>query len=141
VPVNTLLYETTRIVRIPRVFDKEPYPQFSNVLPGREPGSITNGMDLEPEFTAVGSFEGQFFGTSSLSPLSGMVEESDFRNLIDDVNKILKESYGFNWLHVLEFILDMLTLWFLSEWFKLSDKRVSVNHSLHGLEFRLLTLL
>lgn len=119
-PLNSI--HSTRIVRIPRTFSKQ-YPQFSNILPGNETGAIS---DSNLEFLPIGMFNKELFGTSSISPLSNYLSEEEFTTLMDTINSFLFESFEFNWWNLFDYLIDLLTFWFLFDIIKSRDKKVSI---------------
>lgn len=93
VPRDSDEYKTTRIVRIPRQFDSGPnadfVPQFSIFTPGNEPAAII-AEDL-PRFSAVGEFQGDFFGKTSATPLvPNWVSHTELKEIVTTINAMLK---------------------------------------------------
>ena len=117
-PINSVQFNETRIVRIPRRFDTSvSYPCFSNVLPGSEPAAITNTVD-GLQFVPRGLCrDGQVYGFSSVSPLSRYLTNEEFKPIIDHINGILETMYTVpnNWTNYRDIILGFLTLglWYL----------------------------
>lgn len=123
---DSVLFQTTRIVRIPRTFESigTSIPQFSNRLPGTESAAIIDD-DGPGMFTVKGEYKDQLFGTSSFSPLSLYLSEDEFRGLVDSVNERLRDVYNFWTLsNVTLFFLDLLCLWLVSECIDSLSKRV-----------------
>lgn len=104
-------YEMTRIVRVPRCFDTGlQCPQFSDKLPGFEAGAV---KDIDT-FQIVGFLNGQFFGTSSQSPLSQFFSVEEFETLVGDINRLITEMYVSNSIrNVINLIMGWITfgLW------------------------------
>lgn len=129
-PKDSDLSQSTRIVRIPRAFTIKGiiYPEFSTTLPGYEAAAISDDSedsDLR-QFVPRGIYQGQLFGTSSISPLSCYFEEQEFSELMKSINDNVKKSYSsYHILNIVEFLLDMLTFWLLSSVIKFQSKRVS----------------
>lgn len=81
-----------RIVRIPRCFNNNnEYPQFSENLPGLEPGAVSDG---DGTFRAEGQQLNQWFGSCSVSPLSNYLTQAEFSEIVQSVNSHLKKAYG-----------------------------------------------
>lgn len=128
--------KTTRIVRIPRTFNIKGivYPEFSTVLPGSEPAAIQETITGTSEsedvaiskFVPKGIYEGQIFGTTSVSPLNCYFNDDEFSQLMKSINSRIRNCYtSYHFWNILEFFLDMLTFWLLSDLFKFQSKKVS----------------
>ena len=139
-PINSVRFNDTRIVRIPRRFDTSvSYPCFSNVLPGSEPAAITNTVD-GLQFVPRGLCrDGQVYGFSSVSPLSRYFTNEEFKPIIDHINGILETMYTVpnNWANYRDIILGFITLglWYIL--FSSSSFLKSVGTRLGGDESRL----
>ncbi|CDK28977.1 unnamed protein product [Kuraishia capsulata CBS 1993] len=113
---NTADAMDTRIVRIPRSYEVEAdrYPQFSTLLPGDEKGAYTDGEGTK-EFKIVGCVEGQYYGYTSVSPLSRYLTADEFLQLVEDINKFLKQSFDpLSWKTFLWNIFDTATFFVFS---------------------------
>lgn len=125
-PPGSVKYHTTRIIRIPRVFDTIQYPdlipQFSNIYPGKEPARIDNGIE---EFTPEGIYDNSVFGTSSLTPLiPELIKYEDFKSIIDHINQLLYKAYDpFSWTNGLENTLNILLANLFHELFTSASKK------------------
>lgn len=97
----------SRVVRIPRVPNID-YPQFSNVLPGLEPGAIvkTGAGAFEPTHT----YMNQRFGETSVSPLSKYISNTEFSEIVDRINEILAGTYSSSYGNILWVILNTVFL-------------------------------
>lgn len=135
VPEDSELNKETRIVRIPRIFGVKGivYPEYSTLLPGNEAAAIQESIggesnendDLIKEFIPKGIYEGQLFGTTSISPLSKYFDEDEFTELMTMINSKIRNCYSsYHFWNILEFLLDMLTFWLLSDIFKFQSKRL-----------------
>lgn len=131
-PEGSDLDKQTRIVRIPRVFNAKGivYPEFSTNLPGTEDAAIqeqTESLD-SAHFVPKGIYEGQLFGTTSVSPLSAYLDEAEFAELMAKINTKVRNCYlSYHFWNILEFLFDMLTFWLLSDVLKFESKRVSLD--------------
>lgn len=113
------LTKPTRVVRVPRLLTTD-YPQFSNVLPGLEDGAIGSSTgQFEPKY----EYEGHWFGTNSVSPLSNYLTPEKFTLIVDTVNKQMESQYKPSVFWLLYLLLDVLTLG-LFKWLRI-DKRPS----------------
>ncbi|KAF6008751.1 hypothetical protein HII13_000197 [Brettanomyces bruxellensis] len=106
--------EQTRIVRIPRLMSID-YPQFSPDFPGCEDAAIKgaeNGGEsvFKPEY----QYEGQWFGTTSASPLGLYLQKDEYKAIVSKVNDLLKAQYASSFFWVVYIILDILTLGLLT---------------------------
>lgn len=114
VPPQSIEYETTRIVRIPRCFDKSlQYPQFSEKLPGFEEGAVKDSDNLN-KFQIEGCLDGQYFGTNSHSPLSQYFTLEEFETLVNDINRFLQEMYEpSSFINIINIVMGWITfgLW------------------------------
>lgn len=107
VPTGSELYETTRIVRIPRTYHTTDYsymvPQFSVYTPGEEPAAVLG----EP---TLGEFDGNVFGTTSKPPLVPLLlSAKELEEIVRTVNGMLEEAFSMDskwtWMdNVLEFL-------------------------------------
>lgn len=111
-PLDSITYNQTRVIRIPRSFDNIDYPdlipQFSTYIPGNEPsGIIKNG---QKEFEINGEWEGNKFGSTSLTPLSNIIEPSALVSIIENINKIIYIAYDpYNPMNFINGVLDVLS--------------------------------
>ncbi|ODV96179.1 hypothetical protein PACTADRAFT_49575 [Pachysolen tannophilus NRRL Y-2460] len=133
-------FNKTRIVRIPRRYDVigDAYPKFSNVLPGYEKAALidpylasTNNTEClsgklivssdsneDRKFIIRGKHRDQFFGVSSVSPLSNYLNLKEFQEIINQINAYLKKIYDAqNYSNIFWGILDTLTLSLSSHFF------------------------
>lgn len=106
--------EQRRIVRIPRLLSID-YPQFSSDFPGCEDAAIKsaeNGGEsvFKPEF----QYEGQWFGTTSASPLGLYLQKNEYKAIVTKINDLLKAQYASSFFWVVYIVLDILTLGLLS---------------------------
>ena len=88
-------WETTRIVRISRAYDKRVnYPCFSEYIPGSEPAAIVNDTTKD-KFVCQGKVprDGQWYGYSSVSPLSLYFTPTQFQEIISKINQLIEEEY------------------------------------------------
>mgnify|MGYP003362599603 FL=1 len=104
----------TRIIRIPRLMSVD-YPQFSTDFPGCEDAAIksTKGNErciFKPEF----QYEGQWFGTTSTSPLTLYLPEDEYKEIVSKINELLRVQYASSSFWVVYIILDILTFGLLS---------------------------
>lgn len=119
-PYNT---ETnTRIVRIPRTYTSskdDAIPVFCNVLPGYEelliiePISANSVLEKgeDKKFLIRGSINNQFYGFSSVSPLSNHLTPTELAAIINRINELLEESYGLlQFWFIIWTILDFLLI-------------------------------
>ncbi|AMD20327.1 HDL417Wp [Eremothecium sinecaudum] len=106
---NSKLFDSTRIVRIPRQFDKTVhYPYFSEYLPGNEPAALRSTNDSG--FNPFGIYDGQLFGKTSLSPLSNYLTAEQFREIVSEINEYLREGYQVHpYISILHNVADALT--------------------------------
>ncbi|SCV05149.1 LANO_0H01134g1_1 [Lachancea nothofagi CBS 11611] len=93
VPIESVSFKETRLVRIPRRFESYvDIPNFSTQLPGKEPAALvkhtTNG-----KFVAKGIYQGQAFGMASVSPLSDYLSDSEFKKIIETINEYLYNGF------------------------------------------------
>ncbi|SCU80803.1 LAFA_0C01244g1_1 [Lachancea sp. 'fantastica'] len=107
-------FQETRLVRIPRRFEQTvDVPAFSTQLPGREPAALVDNAN-SVNFVPRGVYQGQIYGMSSVSPLSGLMSDSEFQELVETINEYLLKAYtstaGWN---LVNSILDIFTfhLW------------------------------
>ncbi|EDO16473.1 hypothetical protein Kpol_1066p40 [Vanderwaltozyma polyspora DSM 70294] len=105
--------QNTRIVRIPRRFETTiEYPSFSNVLPGAEPAAMVNdddGMEFVPH--GIYDDDNQYFGYSSVSPLSIYLTQEQFEEIVETINKHCKELYSVTTAYnLIDFFLETVTL-------------------------------
>ncbi|OUM56032.1 hypothetical protein BVG19_g5688 [[Candida] boidinii] len=100
-----------RIVRIPRtnLYD---YPNFSNIQPGFEDAAIKDPIDPENKiFKPVGTVNNQWFGISSISPLSLYLSQDEFESIMNEINLKLYNAFNaFNWKMITFNILDLISL-------------------------------
>lgn len=92
VVVDSELWRSTRIVRVPRAFDTSPYlymvPQFSVYTPGKEPAAISSDTDV-----AVGEYDGSVYGTTSATPLvPSLLSLSELLDIVEKVNAFCMEA-------------------------------------------------
>ncbi|CAL9733448.1 ras modification protein ERF4 [Monosporozyma servazzii] len=95
VPPGSLEWSNTRIVRIPRAYGKRVnYPYFSEFLPGSEPAAIANAVTAD-SFVCQGKIprDGQWYGFSSVSPLSLYLTATQFQKIISQINQLVEEDY------------------------------------------------
>lgn len=95
VPANSLEWGNTRIVRIPRAYDQRVnYPYFSEYLPGSEPAAIVNSTTGD-KFVCQGQNprDGQWYGYSSVSPLSLYFNATQFEQIVSRINQLVDEEY------------------------------------------------
>ncbi|CCF57150.1 hypothetical protein KAFR_0C01570 [Kazachstania africana CBS 2517] len=111
-------YARTRIVRVPRRFEESlSYPCFSTVLPGSEPAAISSNLD-KASFIPRGYYDGQFFGYSSVSPLSSHLSSEDFEEIVSHINLLSAKSYSvYTWYNFLDMFLGFLTLGIWTQFF------------------------
>ncbi|KAG7195240.1 ras modification protein erf4 [Scheffersomyces spartinae] len=96
VPKYSKAFESTRIVRIPRVFDTvflpDLVPQFSTMRPGNEPAAISNG---DPEFVFTGKYEDNYFGMTSVTPLvAGLISADELHEVVTKINDFLYSAFN-----------------------------------------------
>ncbi|GMM34120.1 Shr5 protein [Saccharomycopsis crataegensis] len=114
-------YRSTRIVRIPRIFNKviaNTYPQFSTTIPGFEPAALIDPKHSTDQLTNVNSFipkgiyQGQLFGYSSVSPLSQYLTVEEFKEIVERVNEFMKNAFDpLTVLNIINNILNFMTIW------------------------------
>lgn len=106
-------WTTTRIVRIPRAYHKRVnYPCFSEYLPGHEPAAIKDPIDLNT-FICQGQIpkDGQWYGLSSISPLSLYFTPERFQEIVTTINGLIEKEYHFGGTsNVIDLSLGFLTL-------------------------------
>lgn len=112
---DTLETHSTRIVRVPRVFNSRGarYPEFSIQLPGEEDAAIKDDDNGSyHQFLPKAEYNRQWYGSSSVSPLSLYLSDVEFREIVQGVNKLSKTAYeSWSILNVVELVLDIFTLW------------------------------
>lgn len=112
-PQDSNLYDRTRIVRIPRIFDTcdELYiiPQFSTFLPGKEPAAMLSAS-VEC-YKDAGIYTDRKFGTTSFTPLvPRWLSAEELLEIVETVNKHVYTACSSSDLtSVLESLLDILT--------------------------------
>lgn len=122
VPLDSIEYGTTRIVRIPRRYDHEyslQVPYFSEELPGHEEASVpphANGNGQDGFFYCEGQWinDGQWYGKSSESPLSNYMDGTRFRDVVREINECIKKEYDvIGWRNVIDLLFCIMTfgLW------------------------------
>jgi hypothetical protein len=123
------MYYTTRIVRIPRIYDTlnhpDLIPQFSLYVPGTEPAALTiSDLNFDP----TGIFDGNRFGTTSVTPLvPGLISSDQFMTIVSTVNKYLHDALDpYNLYNFLENVLEFLSAGTYSRTF---NKFISVSYS------------
>lgn len=110
---NDEVYRSTRIVRIPRMFDSvellDIVPQFSTYTPGLEPAAL---VSENLEFRPLGAFDGEVFGISSSTALVPQwVSAEELAEIVAKVNQLLRAATlpEHNWLdNCLEFATGTL---------------------------------
>lgn len=124
-PLGSHRYESTRIVRVPRAFHTANvalYPQFSLDMPGTE--AAAERVEGEDTFVPRGAVDGQWFGYSSASVLSENISEERYKEIIEEVNMYMKRAfYTFQWANFVWCLLDFVSCWTLSMWFRDPSKR------------------
>ncbi|SCU97340.1 LAME_0F19350g1_1 [Lachancea meyersii CBS 8951] len=91
--LGSLQFRETRLVRIPRRFEFHvDIPEFSTQLPGQEPAALVNSA-TNKRFVARGIYQGQVYGLSSVSPLSGHLSDAEFQEIVETVNAFLRQAY------------------------------------------------
>lgn len=103
------VYQRTRIVRIPRVFDRVPLldmvPQFSTYTPGKEPAALLGGP-----FRAAGSVDGVFFGESSATALVPQyMSPEELHRIIEEINRLLAAATTPSWRITVDNVLEFVT--------------------------------
>lgn len=110
VPGNSPEFQTTRIVRVPRRFESTlDCPVMSTLLPGVEPGAISGDINFQPH----GYFDDdcQLFGYSSVSPLSGLLRQEKFEEVVSTINNYLQSAfYIYSWFNLMDFFLEVVSL-------------------------------
>lgn len=109
---GSALYHTTRIVRIPRIFDTVEHlymvPQFSTWAPGAEPAAIHYGK--ENGFVSLASYDGTVFGPTSVTPLvPGYLSANELREIVDRLNEFLLQAMSPNKTTTFENIVEFFT--------------------------------
>lgn len=124
VPKELLLYSSTRVIRIPRIFDSNPLsysvPQFSTYTPGAEPAAIvaTGVYDFDP----VGKLDDTVFGVTSVTPLvPSYLSSEELREIVNTVNEFLEKAFSASWA---ENIIDILSATLYSKLFPTQCQRV-----------------
>lgn len=112
VPINSSEYNTTRVIRIPRCYDNIEYPdlipQFSTYFPGKEPSGIIK--EGQQKFEIIGQWQDSHFGSTSLTPLSNVIDSSTLVPIIENINKIIYTAYDpYNAMNIAESILDVIS--------------------------------
>lgn len=112
--LNSATRETTRIVRIPRAYHSillgDIIPQFSTFPLGQEPAAIV-AADQPPQFLIRGQFDGNYFGTTSITPLvPALLGFDELCDIVRHVNLHLKAAYDpFCVWNCLDNVLDFVT--------------------------------
>lgn len=96
VPRYSKTFESTRIVRIPRVFDTvdlpDLIPQFSTYRPGNEPAAISNG---DQAFVCTGKYEDNYFGVTSVTPLvPDLLSADELLETVTKINEFLQLAFN-----------------------------------------------
>lgn len=127
-------YRSTRIVRVPRVYDSVKglrYPQFSRVMPGFEsaalidPSEPTKDLSKISKFVPRGLYKNHVFGYLSVSPLSNHLEVSHFQDIVDRVNEYLRQAYDpLSAGNIVYGTLNFLSIWLLDEVVRNRSKRI-----------------
>ncbi|CUM68320.1 uncharacterized protein PRCAT00006042001 [Priceomyces carsonii] len=105
-------FKQTRIIRVPRVYDKVKHsdliPQFSEFIPGHEPAALNDGTD---SFDPKGSFDGNVFGyTSQTALVPDLLSQEDFVKIVREVNSFLFVASDPHNIHnLIENILNLFT--------------------------------
>lgn len=105
-------FRDTRVVRIPRCYDNNPYsdltPQFSTIYPGQEAGAIK--LEEHGEVT-TGLYDGGVFGTTSdIIGFKEIISEGELFDIIDTINRMLYDAfYPFRVATLIENIMEVLT--------------------------------
>lgn len=113
VPADSSAYATTRIIRIPRIFNtielSDIIPQFSAYTPGSEPAAINDKSGHS--FQAVGIYDNNTFGDTSITPLiPDYMTEQEFHIIIDNINSCLYLAFDpYNIWNLTDSILDLLS--------------------------------
>lgn len=91
--LESVRFRETRLVRIPRRFESTvDVPAFSTQLPGREPAALVDSSN-NATFVPRGVYQGQIYGMSSVSPLSGLMSDAEFQEVVEAVNGYLVKAY------------------------------------------------
>ncbi|CEP64701.1 Shr5p LALA0_S13e01024g [Lachancea lanzarotensis] len=91
--LGSVRFQETRLVRIPRRFETTvDVPAFSTQLPGQEPAALVDNAD-NVNFVPRGVYQGQIYGMSSVSPLSGLMTDAEFQEVVETVNGYLVKAY------------------------------------------------
>lgn len=112
--LNSATRETTRIVRIPRAYHTirlgDIIPQFSTFPLGQEPAAIV-AADQPPQFLIRGQFDGNYFGTTSITPLvPALLGFDELRDIVGHVNEHLMAAYDpYCVWNCLDNVLDFVT--------------------------------
>lgn len=118
VPQGSIEWGTTRIVRIPRSYDQRvTYPCFSEYLPGHEPAAIIAHDEKENDnnntrFVCRGKSprDGQWYGSSSVSPLSIYLTQERFQEIVREINRLIGEDFQLGgWRNMVDLILEWFT--------------------------------
>lgn len=134
-------YRTTRIVRVPRIYNAVPnnrYPQFSSFLPGFEPAALVDpNLNLNNKefqlseqkaknislFNPTGNVYNQIYGFSSVSPLLNYLNHQDFTEIVTEINSYLKLAFNIGPKNLAENFVNFLTLWMFDECFTNHSKK------------------
>jgi len=110
---DSLCFATTRIVRVPRCYTSSSLsdiiPQFSNFVPGTETAALSNSN--VSTFTVAGSFDGNIFGITSLTPLvPALLSPHQFQDIVNSVNDHLYRAFNpYSYQVVIENTLQVLS--------------------------------
>lgn len=154
-PEGSLIYNTTRIIRVPREFQTygDIVPQFSTYFPGSEPGAIKSKASIirqkqeeqlqrkrddgqstlnsQPSTDNIGD---RNFAVPVRNPLHNYLTETQFSTIINTVNGYLKQAFWpYSWRNILDCIVGFLTLWVLSGCF-VNDSFIQHHPQVHDYE-------
>lgn len=113
VSIGSTSYISTRVVRIPRIFDtvylSDIIPQFSTYVPGTEPAAIKE--EYSRPFHAVGFYDDNYFGETSITPLvPDYLTELEFHTIVTKVNEYLHLAFDpYNIWNLLDSLLDLFS--------------------------------
>ncbi|ODV81604.1 uncharacterized protein CANTADRAFT_45198 [Suhomyces tanzawaensis NRRL Y-17324] len=113
---ESLQHSSTRIVRIPRVYDTNRYsdviPQFSVHVPGKEPAALTgSSSEADQGYEVSGVFDDNWFGLTSLTPLvPGWLSVEEFTAIVTRINQLLYDALNpFDYRNAFQSVLDVMS--------------------------------
>ncbi|CAK7896825.1 ras modification protein ERF4 [[Candida] anglica] len=113
--VTSSTYKDTRIVRVPRVYEtlhmSDLIPQFSTYVLGKEPAALTLATVEAKTYSMGGSFDDNYFGETSLTPLiPDLISEQKYIEIVERINLYLLNAFNpYNIYNAIEGLLDIMT--------------------------------